>query len=281
MNYIKEPEIKELIELALKEDIGIRDITTEMVIPKRICAKAVIIAKQDLVVCGISLAGLVFKTFDTKLKFKANVKDGDSVKKGKILALISGEARSILSAERVALNFLSLLCAISTKTRKLNCAVKPYKTKILDTRKTIPGLRLLEKYAVRIGGGYNHRISLDEMILVKDNHIMIIGGIEKLTGFSRKYKVEIEVKSLKELKEALRLNPDIIMLDNMSSSAMRKAVKARNKFNTKKRPKLEASGGITLNNIEKAASTGVDFISLGNLTNSIESPDISLEIIKN
>ena len=271
-------DIRPAVKNALKEDIGAKDITTESLIPKDNFVKAILLTKEDCVVCGLGVAGLVFKLQDKSIKFKPLVREGSFAQKGKTLAIISGKAKSILTAERVALNYLSLLCGISTNTRKFSDAVKPYKVKILDTRKTIPGLRLLEKYAVRIGGAFNHRLSLDEMILIKDNHLKIIAGIDKLTGFNRKYKVEIEVKNLKEFKEALRLCPDMIMLDNISVKNMKEAVKIRNKIH-RHHPKLEASGGISLRNIHKVAGCGIDMVSIGELTHSVKSVDISLEIL--
>lgn len=276
MNCVKE---------ALKEDIGKKDITTEIFIPKNKTAEAVLLAKEDAVVCGLGFAGKVFKAVDRKIKFRPCARDGDLIKKGKILARVSGKARGILTAERVALNFLGLLSGIATRTRKYVNAVKPYKTKILDTRKTIPGLRELQKYAVRTGGGYNHRLRLDEMVLVKDNHFKIISGykrLPKLPKVSKSYQIELEAKDLKEFKAALRLNPDIIMLDNMSIEDIKKAVQIRNRLmphNQRLSPKLEASGGITLKNVRKIASCGVEMVSVGALTHSLNSIDISLEIL--
>jgi nicotinate-nucleotide pyrophosphorylase (carboxylating) len=282
MNYAKEPDIKDTVISALKEDIGRRDITTGTIVCEDKFVKAVLLAKEDCVVCGLGVVSLVFRIQDKNIKFKPRVCEGEPVKKGKIIARISGKAKSILTAERVALNFLSHLCGISTKAREFVREVRPYRAKIMDTRKTIPGLRILQKYAVRIGGGFNHRLSLDEMLLIKDNHLKIIGGINKLSGFSRKYKTEIEVKNLKEFKEALKLEPDIIMLDNMNIKDMKKTVQLRNRlspatYNLK--PKLEASGGITLKNVKKIASCGVEMISIGELTHSVKSIDISLEIL--
>lgn len=280
MNYNK--DIISLIKNALKEDIGLMDITTQLVIHKDETVKAVILAKESFVVCGIDLAKLTFKIQDKKIKFNSLVKDWQFIKSGQILAKLSGSAQSILTSERVALNFLSLLSGIASKTKNYIDAIKPYKTKILDTRKTIPGLRKLEKYGVRIGGGYNHRMKLDSMILVKDNHLKIIGGIKNLGKIKSKKKIEIEVKTVNEFKEALKLNPDIIMLDNMTISDIKKAVALRNNRpkNDKRRTAiLEASGGINLKNIKKFAATGVDTISIGNLTHSVKSVDISLEIV--
>lgn len=271
MNY---KQIIPLIRKSLKEDIGKTDITTDLLIPEHKLAKASLLAKQDFIVCGLDICGLVFKLKDKKIRFKPKVSEGYSVKKGMVLAKIEGNARNILTAERVALNFLSLLSGIATKTKKYVDAIKPYKVKIMDTRKTIPGLRELQKYAVRIGGGFNHRMKLDEMILIKDNHLKVIDDRLRSIGSAR-FKTEIEVKTIKEFKNALRLKPDIIMLDNMSIKDMKKAVKIRNY----RLPKLEASGNINLKNIKRVAATGVDMISVGALTHSPEAVDISLEIL--
>lgn len=275
MNYISKLKIKNIIKLALKEDIGSKDITTQKLIPADKFVKAQIIVREDCIVCGLGVASAAFKMVDKNIKFKILAKDGDFVKKGKVVAQLCGRARNILTAERVALNFLSLLCGISTKVKSFVNAVKPYKVKILDTRKTIPCLRPLEKYAVRAGGGFNHRMRLDEMILVKDNHLRIIGGINRLRPVNHKQKFEIEVESLLEFSCALKLKPDIIMLDNMNLKDIRKAVLIRNSLT----PKLEASGGIDLQNVKQFAKTGVDMISIGSLTHSVKSIDISLEVL--
>jgi nicotinate-nucleotide pyrophosphorylase (carboxylating) len=285
MNYNNEFDVKNIIINALKEDIGFKDITTDTVIPKDKLVDAIILAKEDCVVCGLGVASCVLKEQDKDIQFKSLVKEGDFVKKGKILAKIHGRARSILTSERAALNFLSLLSGISTATRKFVDAVKPHKAKIIDTRKTIPGLRILEKYAVRIGGGFNHRMSLDEMILIKDNHLKVVGDRLWVVGFKKNFpqvKTEIEVKTLKEFNKALKLKPDIIMLDNMIVKDMKRAVLIRNSLSPNTyhlTPKLEASGGITLKNVKHVASSGVDMISIGALTHSVNSVDISLEII--
>lgn len=282
MNYYRDKESLSLIRSALKEDIGRGDLTTDRFIPKDKIINAILLAKEPCVICGLGIVKTVFKIQDKNIKFKPLVKEGGFSKKGEIVARISGKAKGTLTAERVALNFFTHLSGIATKTRKYVAAVKLYKVKIMDTRKTIPGLRFLEKYAVRVGGGYNHRFKLDEMILVKDNHLKIIGGIGKLKRFGKRYKAEIEVKNLSEFKAASRLNPDIIMLDNMSAGDIRKAVKIRNNLFNKahhKKPRLEASGRITLKNVRKIASTGVDMISVGALTHSVDSVDISLEIL--
>lgn len=270
-----------LVRLALKEDLGKKDITTELLIPKDKIVNAVLLAKQEFVVCGLQFAGASFTITDSNIKFIPLVKEGDEVEKGTVIVRIQGKACSILTAERVALNFLSLMSAVATKTRKFTQAIKPYKAKIVDTRKTIPGLRLLQKYAVRIGGGFNHRFSLDEMIMVKDNHLQVLGSYRNMKKLGNRYKVELEVDNLEQFKQALDLEPDIIMLDNMLVKDMKKAVILRNtlfKKSPQTAPKLEASGGITLKNIKKIASTSVDMISIGALTHSIDSVDISLEI---
>lgn len=288
MNYLNHVQIKEIVAKALREDIGKADITTGFVIPAGKRVKAVLLAKEDFVVCGLDIARLAFRQKDRNLSFVPLVKEGAAVKNGKSIARIEGNARPILIAERVALNFLSLMSGIATNTRRFVEAVKPFKVKIMDTRKTLPLLRGLEKYAIRAGGGYNHRMRLDEMILVKDNHLKIIGGYSGLakllrnTVSPRDHKIELECENLEEFMQALILNPDIIMLDNMSIKDMKKAVIMRNRFSTSityLRPALEASGGITLENVKAAASTGVEMISIGALTHSVVSVDISLEFL--
>lgn len=282
MNFVKGQELKNIVKNALKEDIGSSDITTQTLIRKNKFVNAELIAKENCVICGLGVVSVVFKTYDKGIRFKPLLAEGSFVRKGRVIARIQGKAKSILTSERVALNFLSLLSGISTKTREFVKAVESYKVKIIDTRKTIPGLRTLQKYAVRIGGGYNHRMRLDEMFLVKDNHLKIMENFKALSGLSKKIGLEIEVKNMKELKEALKLKPDIIMLDNMNTANMKKAVRIRDSFSNKSHhqtPKLEASGGITLKNIKKVASCGVDIISVGGLTHSVKSVDISLEII--
>lgn len=277
-------KLNRVIRGALREDIGKQDITSECLIPKKKRIKAALVVKQDCLLCGINIAAQVFKLENARIKFKPLFQDGQRIKKGTVIAKLNGPAQGILSAERVALNFLSLLCGVSTRTREFVEQVKPYQAKVMDTRKTIPGLRLLEKYAVRIGGGYNHRFSLSQMLLVKDNHLKIIGGYKKLPKIAKR-KVEMEVKNLAEFKQALALQPDVIMLDNMSASNIKKAVQIVQIKNCqlpiahRPLPRLEASGGITLKNVKIIASCGVDMISIGSLTHSINSVDISLEVL--
>jgi len=285
MNYFSQG-IKDIIKQALREDIGKRDITTTAVIPKHKYAKAILLAKENCVICGLGIAREVFKIHDKKIKFNSQVPEGQKIKKGKIIAYISGRAQSILTAERVALNFLSLLSGVATKTRAYSDKVKPYKVKILDTRKTIPALRELEKYAVIIGGGYNHRMRLDEMALIKDNHIHVtrhtshVTRLKNIIEEARRMipvgmKLEIEVRNLREFKEALEARPDVIMLDNMKVGDIKKAVLLRKAAVSK----IEVSGNVNLNNVRKIAKTGVDMISVGALTHSVKATDISLEIL--
>ncbi len=269
-------QIKKQILLWLKEDIGKGDITTQILISPQQKTSAEIIAKEELIVCGIDIAKEIFKCLNPRITFKVIVNDGKKVRKGARLALIKGKAKDIITAERVALNILSHLSGIATTTNKFVSRIKPYKARIIDTRKTLPGLRTLEKYAVRTGGGFNHRMDLNEMILVKDNHLELIGGIKKLKSFKCGLKTEIEVKNINEFKMALSLNPDIIMLDNMPPSLIKLAAKIRNSS----KPLLEASGGINLKNVRRIAASGVDLISIGALTHSAKASDISLEITK-
>jgi len=283
--------LNNIIKSALIEDIGKGDITTQLLIPKSKQIKALIIVKEQGVICGIDVAAEVFKARDKRIKFKKLARDGQQVAKDEIIATLSGRAQGILTAERVALNFLGTLAGIATRTRQFVDAAKPHKVKILDTRKTIPGLRELEKYAVRMGGGYNHRMRLDGMVLVKDNHLAVLRSAHCVLRFEniareiekkhKNVKIEIEVKNLKEFKEAIKLKPDIIMLDNMSIAQIKQAVTIlRNTQITQRRAtKLEASGNINLGDIRKYAATGVDFISIGSLTKDIQSLDMSLEVV--
>lgn len=279
---INPERMETIVRHALIEDIGRGDITTQLTIPKDKIIKAKIIAKEDFLLCGIIVAEKVFKAVDPCVEFVQKIKEGKMVKAKKTIAVISGKASSILTAERVALNLLSLLSGIATKTNEFVKEIVPYKTKITDTRKTMPGLRELQKYAVRIGGGHNHRIRLDEMILIKDNHIKATDGYSKLPSVPKGYKIEIEVQNLEEFKHALYFKPDIIMLDNMKVEDIKEAVKIRNstEFKSHHLPsKLEASGGIYLENIKEYAATGVEIISVGELTDSIKSVDISLDVV--
>ncbi|MDD5596251.1 MAG: carboxylating nicotinate-nucleotide diphosphorylase, partial [Candidatus Omnitrophica bacterium] len=280
----KEPElninkIDSIIRHALIEDIGKGDITTQLTIPKDKEINAVILAKEDCVACGMEITKRAFEIIDSSVKFESLVKDGQRIKSGKTLAKLTGKASSILTAERVALNILAMLSGIATKTRDFVKLIEPYKVKITDTRKTFPGLREFQKYAVRVGGGYNHRMGLDEMILIKDNHLKVTEGYTKLPSVPKGFKIEIEVQNLDEFKHALKFKPDVIMLDNMEIADIKKAVKIRDNtlFNSHHpHTKLETSGGVDLKSVAKIAATGVDIISIGELTHSVQSVDISL-----
>lgn len=271
-----------IVRHALIEDIGKGDITTQLTIPKDKEIRAVLLAKEDCVVCGLPVAERVFRISDNGVKFVPAVKDGAAVKKSKVIARISGKAQSILTAERVALNLLTMLTGVATKTREYVEKIEPYKAKITDTRKTIPGLRELQKYAVRVGGGHNHRISLDEMVLIKDNHIKVTEGYDKLPSVPPGFKIEIEVQNLDEFRHALKFKPDCIMLDNMNIEDIKQAVHTRNttEFKSHHLPtKLEVSGGVDLENIREIAAAGIDIISIGALTHSVRAADISLEVL--
>ncbi|MBN2453486.1 MAG: carboxylating nicotinate-nucleotide diphosphorylase [Candidatus Omnitrophica bacterium] len=278
-----------IIKAALKEDIGRGDITTAPLIQGTASAGGVIVAREDCVVCGMTVAEWVMAVIDSGVRFKPNCADGASIGAGKELAFLEGRAGSILRAERTMLNFLSFLSGISTKTRAYADRVKPYGVKILDTRKTLPLLRYLEKYAVAIGGGANHRFGLYDQVLIKDNHIHLRRAQaasthnpslksmveEARAGNRRGTVIEIEVSTLEEFSDALAGRPDIIMLDNMRPEGIRACVEIRKLSKTK--PLLEASGGMTLDRIEEYAKAGPDMISIGELTNSVKAIDISLD----
>lgn len=279
-----------MIDLALLEDIGKQDITTNSIIPANKRAGFVMVAKENGIIAGLFLIAQIFRAFDKKIKVKLKVKEGARLKPGAKIAFISGSARTILSRERVVLNFLQRLSGIATLTRQFVDKAKKYPVKILDTRKTVPGWRILDKYAVCIGGGINHRMGLYDAILIKDNHLRILQDkgvsrqevITKVLGrVNRLWKgrklVEIEVGNLKEFRATLQKWPHIIMLDNMNPSQIKKAVRLRNCAKPP-RPLLEVSGSINLKNITQFARTGVDFISIGALTHSASALDISMEI---
>lgn len=271
--------IRRLIQSAIEEDVGSGDITTSAVLMGNETGRAQAIAKGDMVAAGMDVFKEVFVSYDGDIRFRDNVEDGALVKSGDILTEISGKLGSILTAERVALNFLQRLCGIATLTRRYVDEVRGTGAKILDTRKTTPGLRMLEKYAVTIGGGFNHRFGLYDGILVKDNHIDAAGGIlaavDRISGgVPHTLKVEVEVKNLREVEEALSAGVDIIMLDNMGAGEMKEAVSLING-----RALIEASGNVTLSRVREIAETGVDLISVGALTHSAPASDISLRVV--
>ena len=260
----------------LKEDTGSGDVTTDAIISPDHHSKARIVAKGDGVIAGQTVAAAVFKALDADVEFLVLKRDGESVKKGDVVAMITGKTRAILTGERVALNFLQRLSGIATTTARFVKAVEGTTTKILDTRKTTPGLRDLEKFAVRMGGGFNHRTNLAEMALIKENHIEAAGSITQAVERVRKMApvpVEVEVKNMEELEEALGLDLDRIMLDNWDIESTRKAVAY-----VGGRVPLEASGNMTVERIGEVALTGVDFISVGALTHSFSALDLSLLI---
>jgi len=276
-------DLEYLIDNAIKEDVGKGDLTTNLCLPQRTIVKAQIIANEEGIIAGLDIAELIFKKVNEKVKFEKKIEDGKKIKQGDVVALIKGTARDILSIERVALNFLQHLSGIATLTSKFVEAVKPYKAKIYDTRKTLPTLRAIEKYAVKMGGGNNHRFGLYDGILIKDNHIEITGGITQAVmqvrqNLPTKMKIEVETKNLDEVREAVRLDVDIIMLDNMSFEMILEAVKIIRA--SKKDILIEVSGGVNLENVNPIASTGVDIISIGALTHSTKALDLSMKIFK-
>ncbi|MCK4258575.1 MAG: carboxylating nicotinate-nucleotide diphosphorylase [Halanaerobiales bacterium] len=268
--------------MGLKEDLGSGDITTDSVVPNEHISEAYVTAKEDGVIAGLPLAKMIFKYIDPELDFDFLIQDGDSVKYGDHMAKITGSTQSILKGERLVLNFLQRLSGIATKTAYYKSLIthpgvnKP--VRIVDTRKTTPGLRVLEKYAVKVGGGHNHRMGLFDAVMIKDNHIEAAGGIIPAVKKAREaiphtMKIEVEIEDFDGLKEALEAGADIIMLDNMSPEKMKEAVRI-----VAGRAIVEASGNITDQNIQAVAETGIDVISMGTLTHTIRSLDISLNI---
>jgi nicotinate-nucleotide pyrophosphorylase (carboxylating) len=280
-SYITDQFLHQFFSAAFAEDVGDGDHSTLASIPASAKSKARLLAKQDGILAGVELAELIFKYFDPTLTITVGIQDGSPVKEGDVAFTVEGSSRSILTCERLVLNCMQRMSAIATLTHYLSGLIKDTKAKLLDTRKTTPNFRLLEKWAVLIGGGANHRIGLYDMIMLKDNHIDMAGGIEKaiiqtkeyLRATKKKLRIEIETRNLEEVKEVIRVGGvDIIMLDNMSVEDMKKAVALIDgKYNT------EASGGITEETIRRVAETGVDFISAGALTHSVKSMDLSLK----
>lgn len=272
------PRTLHLIDLALEEDAGLGDVTSRAIFPAAHQSRAVIDAKQDLVVCGLGVAAEVFTRVDAALKVKLLAKDGDRVKKGGIVMSVSGPTAALLTAERTALNFLQRLSGIATQARKYAAAVHGTGVRIVDTRKTTPGWRALEKYAVRSGGCYNHRSSLGEHVLIKDNHIAAAGSLTKAVDFCRREaphgaKIEVEAKTLSEVKEALRAGAEVILLDNMTPSQVASAVAV-----IAGAAMVEVSGGVRYETLRDYAQPGVDVISIGALTHSVHAADLSLDL---
>ena len=268
------------IELSLSEDIGDGDHSSLACISKSETNKAKLVAKQEGIICGIDIAREVYALVDKSIKFTAMMKDGDRIKKGDIIFRVEGSAIGILTSERTALNYMQRLSGITTSTNEYVELIKGTRTKLLDTRKTTPSMRLFEKYAVKVGGGYNHRIGLYDMIMLKDNHIDFAGGVENaiiktkeyLKNLGKELKIEVEVRSMEELERVLKIGGvDRIMLDNFTPELLQKAVeRIGGKYET------ESSGGINKDTILSFAKTGVDFISVGALTHQIKSLDLSL-----
>ncbi len=267
---------EELISLALREDIGEGDITTNAIVDGHYLINAKIISKENGVICGIEVAKKVFDLLGGKVKWKEKAKEGEEIKSGEIIAELNGEIKTILSGERTALNFIQRMSGIATRTRNFVSQLKGTGTKLLDTRKTAPGMRYLDKYAVKVGGGNNHRMGLYDMILIKENHIRAADSITQAIKrvrekYGDKFKIEVEVRTFEEAKEAMGEKSDIIMLDNMNLSQIKNVLSF-----LKGKVLTEVSGNVNLANIREIALTGVDFISVGELTHSVKALDVSL-----
>jgi nicotinate-nucleotide pyrophosphorylase (carboxylating) len=268
--------IRDLLEMALQEDIGMGDITSDSVVPAEIQARGTILSKDDGIIAGLDVAGEILQMIDPDVSFRKLVSDGEEIHHQQEIAVAEGSARSILTAERTILNFLQRLSGIATMTSRYVRAASGHRATIIDTRKTTPGWRVLEKYAVRVGGGHNHRSGLYDAVLIKDNHIAAVGGIADAVARAREriphtIKIEVEVETLDQVREAIESGADIIMPDNMSVEMMAEAVKLIDG-----KALVEASGGIRLEDIPAVAATGVDLISIGALTNSVVPLDIGM-----
>ncbi|MCX7798206.1 MAG: carboxylating nicotinate-nucleotide diphosphorylase [Melioribacter sp.] len=270
--------LNEIISIALKEDIGDGDITTNSIVPKSEIGKGFIVAKEEGIIAGLFVAKEIFRKLDNKISFKYLAKEGEKVIANQKIAEIKGSLRALLTGERTALNFLQRMSGIATITSMYVSQLRNTKVKILDTRKTVPCLRIIDKYSVRIGGGKNHRFGLYDMILIKDNHIKAAGSITNAVNLvkknlKKKVKIEVETKSLDEVKEAITNKVDIIMLDNMSIETMKEAVRLIHR-----KAKIEVSGNVTLDNVREIAKIGIDYISVGALTHSVRALDINMKI---
>ena len=274
MVLTEHPNVEKIIDLALFEDIGDGDLSTNLLIPSDKKAKAFMKAKSDGIIAGLDVAEKIFRKLDANIEWKTKLRDGDKVIKNEILVEFEGSHRAILTGERTALNFLQRMSGIATATSEFVKLVKGTDAKILDTRKTAPGLRMLDKYAVEKGGGTNHRIGLFDMVMIKDNHIKVAGGILPAVAnvknkLKADIKIEVETSDLIEVEEAMQSGADIIMLDNMTTETMKIAVEKING-----RALVEASGNVTLKRVKEIAETGVDYISVGALTHSVKAFDI-------
>ncbi len=274
-------EVEKIIKNALEEDIGRADITTAAIVHDTIIGEGLFLVKQDGMLAGFEIVENVLKLVDKSLKFKKFFKDGDKVKKGGIAAKVSGKASSILTSERTALNFFQRMSGIATAASQFQEKINHTKAQIIDTRKTVPGLRLIDKLAFKLSGCANHRMGLYDMFLIKDNHINAAGSIskaiEKCKEYRKKYnldsKIEVEASNIEQVREALNCEVDMIMLDNFDLNEMKKAVEVING-----KSEIEASGNITLDSVKEIAETGVDYISVGAITHSVQALDISLEL---
>ena len=271
--------LDEFLLSALREDIGIGDVTTLSCVPESAVSTGRFIAKEPGVICGLDVAKRLFALLDERIEMTTFVRDGDFVESGSCFAKVIGSSRSILTGERTVLNLLQHLSAISTKTAHMVKSVEGTKTKVVDTRKTMPGLRVLAKYAVKCGGGHNHRMNLSDGVLIKDNHIIAAGGIKQAVAAAKNncpitLKIEVETENLGQVEEALAAGADIVMLDNMTLETMAEAVKL-----VAGKALTEASGNMDRQNLRKVAETGVDFISIGALTHSVKALDISLKFV--
>jgi nicotinate-nucleotide pyrophosphorylase (carboxylating) len=276
--------VYEIVNAALDEDLGRGDITSRAVVRRGVKARGSFMAKQNFILAGLEVADAVFTTFDPYLQIESSVGDGEEINAGKVFARTSGDAQILLAAERVALNFLQRLSGIATMTRAYVDAIAGTGARIVDTRKTTPGLRVLEKYAVTVGCGHNHRLGLDDGVLIKDNHLAMAGSITEALRRARDaaghlHKIEVEVATLDQVREALEVNADILLLDNMPPEMVREAVEiVRKNESNERRTLTEASGGINLGNVRAYAEAGVDMISVGALTHSAPAVDISFKI---
>ena len=269
-----------LILMALHEDISSEDVSTNSVVRKKTYGSAQLLCKEDGIIAGLDVFKRVFELLDDDIRMETSVSDGDMIKNGQLIATIIGDVKAILSGERTALNFLQRMSGIATYTKNMSDILKNSKTKLLDTRKTTPNMRIFEKYAVRTGGGYNHRYNLSDGVMLKDNHINAAGGVANAIKMAKEYapfirKIEVEVENLKMLQEALEAGADIIMLDNMSEEDMKTAVEM-----VKGKAETECSGNVTAENLKKLVDIGVDYISSGALTHSAPILDLSLKNLK-
>lgn len=272
--------VDDIIKTALKEDINYIDVTTDYLVDDDAVTSAYFVAKDSGVLCGIKVAMRVFELLDSSIKYEIKLKDGTYVEKGDVIATMEGHTKALLKGERTALNLLQHMSGIATETNKCVKLVEGTKASIADTRKTLPGLRAIQKYSVTVGGGKNHRYNLSDCAMIKDNHIDAYGNLTNAVNALREkightVKIEVETRNLDELREALAVKADIIMLDNMDCPTMAKAVEITNGA-----AKLEASGNVTSENIRQIAETGVDIISLGALTHSVKCFDISMKIAR-